>query len=103
MRELVQGLFGGGQQVRPVIGGQPGTGAQAADRRHGRGQRGAQVMADRREQRRPPPVRFGHPGRLPGQATQQDQPPRPGFSHRDPAPSRFGGDGSHPVLLVVLQ
>jgi hypothetical protein len=71
MGEPVQGLLGGGQQVRAVVGGEPGViGAQAADRRLGRGERRAQVMADRREQRRPLPIGLGHPGGLRGQAVQ---------------------------------
>ena len=101
MGEPVQGLLGGGQQVRAVVGGQPGVaGAQAADRRLGRGERRAQVMADRREQRRPPPVGLGHPCRLPGQTAQQNEPRRPGLS-RGRGRGRFRGDDSHPVLLAV--
>ena len=84
-----------GQQVRAVVGGQPGVaGAQAADRRLGCGERRAQVMANRREQRRPLPVGLGHPGSLPGQAAQQDQPPRSGLGRHDPAPSWRAGSAA---------
>ena len=129
--EPVQRLLGGSQQVSAVLGGKPDVaGAQAADRRLGRGERPAQVMADRREQRRPLPVGLGHPGGLPGQAAQQDRPPRPRLSRHVLVPrrqrirgqcgqafgrgrlvlhllgrgrGRFRGDGSHPVLLAVLR
>ena len=95
--EPVQGLLGGGQQVRAVVGGQPGVvGAQAADRRLGRGERRPQVMADRRKQRRPRPVGLGHLGGLPGHAAQQDQPPRSGLSRHDPAPCWRAGSAAAP-------
>ena len=88
--EVIEGLFGGGQQFLAIGRGQPGvTRAQAADGRLGRGQRPAQVMADRREQRRPPAVGLGRPGRLPGQAAEQDQPPGAGLSPE----KRHGRDG----------
>jgi len=42
----------------------------------GRGERPAQVLADRREQRCPAAVGRGRLGGMPGQAAEQDQPPR---------------------------
>ena len=127
MGEPVQGLLGRGQQVRAVIGGQPGVvGAQAADRRLGRGERRAQVMADRREQRRPLPVGLGHPGGLPGEPEAQPTICQTTIRRRRSAAGgrrdiglsllplgaelivgrgrgRFRGDGSHQVLLAVLR
>jgi hypothetical protein len=90
MGEQVEGLLRGYQQLLTILRGEASVAqAQAAHRRLGRGERRAQVMADRRQQGRPSPVRLGRPRGLPGQAAEY-QPPGADLCVRDPAPSTAG-------------
>jgi len=74
----IEGFRGSSQQFVAVAGGEASVArAQAAHRRLGCGERRAEVVANRREQRRPPSVGLPRPGGLPGQVAEQDQPPRP--------------------------
>jgi len=73
--ELAEGLFGDGQQFLLIVRGDGNVvRAQRADRRHGRGERRAQVVTDRGEQRRSPPVGLRRPDGLADEAVEQDHP-----------------------------
>jgi len=105
MGELVQGLIGGDQQFVMILGGQLDVSrTQAADRCLCRGQRRAQVVADRCEQRRPHPVglRDG-PGRL---GFRDRRSCLPGVAHRTVCQEayhhRHGDENGHGCCAVQL-